>query len=171
MVSPQRMLRHLVMSLSLTSVCVPQATPADGIRFIELTDGSVISGRIVNYEDGVYTVASPSLGRLRLKDAEILSISSDRGSARAMESSPRTPGAGRTGESLAGIERQILGNPEVFALVMSLQQDPQIMEILNDPAIMRAIAARDMEKLRNNPKIRKLERNPTIRKILGRMNQ
>ena len=85
-----------------------------------------------------------------------------------MQSSPQAPDAG---QSFSGIERRIVGDPQVFALVMSLQQDPQILAILNDPAIMRAISARDVESLRNNPKIRELERNPIIQEILGRMNQ
>ncbi len=168
MVNPTLILRRLAMALCLITTCLPPAAPAEGTRFIELSDGSVISGQIISFENGVYTVASPSLGRLRLKDSEILSIRSNPGSPRAMQSSPQAPDAG---QSFSGIERRIVGDPQVFALVMSLQQDPQILAILNDPAIMRAISARDVESLRNNPKIRELERNPIIQEILGRMNQ
>ncbi len=171
MVSPIRILRHLAMVLCLFTAGLAPAAPGDGTRLIELSDGSVISGRIISFENGVYTVASPSLGRLRLKDSEILSIRSNPGSSRAMQSTPQMPDADQAGQSFSGIERRIVGDPKVFSLVMSLQQDPQILAILNDPAIMRAIAARDVEALRNNPKIRELERNPVIQEILGRMNQ
>jgi hypothetical protein len=88
-----------------------------------------------------------------------------------MQSSPQTPNTGNSAGSLADIESRIMADPEIISMVMSLQQDPEVQAILTDPAIMQAIAARDVESLRNNPKIRQLEGNATIRKILGRLNQ
>ena len=54
---------------------------------------------------------------------------------------------------------------------MSLQQDPQVIAVLSDPTVLRAIAARDVESLQDNPKIRELEGNPIIQKILMHLNQ
>ena len=81
-------------------------------------------------------------------------------------SPPATTPAAPTGPGLSGIESQILGDPEVLSMVMSLQQDPDVLAVLNDPAIMQAIAARDFNALQNNAKLLRLEHNPTIRQIL-----
>lgn len=166
----KRIFRHLAMLFCFIAMSAPQATLADGTRILELTDGSIISGQIISFENGVYTVASPTLGRLKLKDSEIRSIRSNPGSTRLMQSSPQTPNTGNSAGSLADIESRIMADPEIISMVMSLQQDPEVQAILTDPAIMQAIAARDVESLRNNPKIRRLEGNATIRKILGRLN-
>lgn len=167
----KRIFRHLAMLFCFMAMSAPQATLADGTRILELTDGSIISGQIISFENGVYTVASPTLGRLTLKDSEILSIRSNSSPSQLMQASPRTPNTGNSADNLADIEGRIMADPEIISMVMSLQQDPEVQAILNDPAIMQAIAARDVESLRNNPKIRRLEGNATIRKILGRLNQ
>ena len=94
----------------------------------------------------------------------------------AIRSGPPTPAytltpptvapAAPSGPGLTDIESQILGDPEILSMVMSLQQDPDILAVLNDPAIMQAIAARDFGALQNNAKLLRLEHNPTIRRIL-----
>ncbi len=167
----KRIFRHLAMLFCCMAMSAPQATLAEGTRILELADGSIISGQIISFENGVYTVASPALGRLKLKDSKIRSIRFNPGSTRLMQSSQQTPNTGNSAGNLADIEGRIMADPEIISMVMSLQQDPEIQAILTDSAIMQAIAARDMESLRNNPKIRQFEGNATIRKILGRLNR
>ena len=163
-------LRRLPMVFCFLLLGAAMPTLADDNRILELTDGSVISGQIISMKNGVYTVVSPTLGQLKVKQSEILSIRSGTASYRIMQASPQTPNGAQSAETLADIQNRIMAQPETLSLVMSLQQDPEVMAILSDPAIMQAIATRDMESLRNNPKIRQLESNETIRKILGRLN-
>lgn len=47
---------------------------ADNTRQIELTDGSIISGEIISFTDGIYTIRSTSLGTLEIDEAKIVSI-------------------------------------------------------------------------------------------------
>lgn len=47
---------------------------ADNARQIELTDGSIISGEIISFTDGIYTIRSTSLGTLEIEEARIVSI-------------------------------------------------------------------------------------------------
>ena len=171
MLRPKPILYHLAKLFCFIALASPQAALADDTRILELTDGSVISGQIISLENGVYTIASPTLGRLQVKDSEILSLRSRSVPPRAMLFSQQMPNGGQSTETFTNIQKQIMAEPEILSLVMSLQQNPEILAILNDPAIMRAIATRDMESLQNNPKIRQLEGNPTIRKILGRLNR
>lgn len=147
------------------------STPAvstDAERVIELKDGSRISGAVIDYRNGIYTIESGILGRLQLPDAKIQSIHSP---------SARNKGPGLTSFDAATlsqyehIQNRIMVNPEVLPLVLSLQQDPGVLDILNDPEIMQAIASGQVVKLQNNPKIRRLESNPTIQEIIQVLSQ
>lgn len=171
MQSLKPILRHLAMFFCCMSLSAPQAASADDTRILELADGSIISGRIISLENGVFTIASPTLGHLRVKDSEIMSIRSETAPEPAMQSSQQTPNNVPSNETFTNIQSRIMAEPEILSLVMSLQHDPEVLAILNDPAIMRAIATRDMESLQNNPKIRRLEGNATVRKIMGRLNR
>ena len=46
-------------------------------RQIELNDGSVISGEIMAFDKGTYTIKSGTLGTLEIKDADIRAIRSE----------------------------------------------------------------------------------------------
>ena len=69
-------------------------------------------------------------------------------------------------QGLTQYESLILSDPAILSMVMTLQQDPDVLAVLNDPSVMQAIAARDFNALQGNAKILKLENNPTIRQIL-----
>ena len=139
---------------------------ADNLRIVELNDGSQIAGEIVLFEHGVYTIESDSLGRLHIPDSDIRAIRSGSPAAARSMHPPAPTTAPQAAQGLTGYETQILGDPEILSMVMTLQQDPDVLAVLNDPAVMQAIAARDFQALQNNAKILKLETNPTIRRIL-----
>jgi hypothetical protein len=142
------------------------AVVAADLRVIELVDGSRISGEIVLFEHGVYSIESESLGRLHIPSSDIRAIRSSRmGSSHQL--APSSGGSERSAAmELSPYESQIVGDPAILAMVMALQNDPDVLAVLNDPSIMQAIAARDYNALQHDPKILKLENNPTIRQIL-----
>jgi len=144
------------------------AVSADADRVIELKDGSRISGAIVDYRNGIYTIESGILGRLQLPDAKIQSIQSP---STQMEGQGLTSSNAATLSQFEHIQNQIMVNPGVLPLVLSLQQDPGVLAILNDPEIRQAIALGQVTKLQNNPKILRLESNPTIQEIIQLLNQ
>ena len=139
---------------------------ADNLRVIELTDGSQVAGEIVLFEHGVYTIESDSLGRLHIPDADIRAIRSGGHSAPRQVSPPSIGAAPPAAQGLTRYESLILSDPAILSMVMTLQQDPDVLAVLNDPSVMQAIAARDFNALQSNAKILKLENNPTIRQIL-----
>jgi xanthine/CO dehydrogenase XdhC/CoxF family maturation factor len=156
---------RLVAAIALTCTLTAAALAGDA-RVVELVDGTQIRGAVVSYDSGVYTIQSEALGRLQLPDAKI----------RAIRSAPRQgaldhPGLGLdTRQPPAGrvtvFEERILSDPTILAMVMTLQQDPQVLTILGDPLVMQAILAGDLNALRSNPKILALEGNPTIQQLL-----
>ena len=157
--------------LSLFAVLItPHGVSADVARVIELNDGSRVSGVIVDYANGTYTIQSESLGRLQLRDAQIRSIQAP---AQAKEQAeiltPASPDTA-TLSQLDHIQKRIVTESDGLPLVMSLQQDPDILAILNDPQLMQAIMSGHITNLQNHPKFRQLESNPTIQEILRMLN-
>lgn len=158
--------RALVIGLGCVGLMLHIAVLAGDLRVMELVDGSRITGEVVLFEHGVYTIESESLGRLHLPSSDIRAIRSTQ-----TESAPRA--ASSFGDEdppsaigLTHYRSQILADPAILTMVMALQNDPDVRAVLNDPSIMQAIANRDYVALQKNPKILKLENNPAIRKIL-----
>ena len=167
----KRLWSNLSLLLLLAVMTLPQWAAADpGSRVIELSDGSRISGDIIDYSNGTYTIESESLGRLLLDDAQIRSIRSGfPGSGRA-EGLHSTLPAPEALSQLDQVRHRIMSNPDVLAQVMSLQQDPDLLTILNDPQIMQAVMSGQISVLQNHPKINQLQNNPTVQSIMRTLN-
>jgi hypothetical protein len=155
---------------------------AEPIRTIELHDGSVISGEIISFANGVYTIESSSLGILEIEDAKIRVIRSP-----ATELVPSTPQPAQPapqpnslqqlnpallpptttmgGSDLQSLQGLIMNNPETLNSVMSLQNDPDFQSILQDPEIMNAVMSGNFNILLSNPKFMKLLEHQQVKEI------
>lgn len=141
------------------SFLIAQTSIAGELRLIKLTDGSVITGEILNFNGTTYTINSDSLGKIDLDSEKIQAITSP-----GTSSAPMANSAVSSAE-ISAMQQQLLNNPNTMKLLESLQNDPQIQSLLNDPQIMQAIFAGDMQTLMNNPEFKALLENPTIQQI------
>lgn len=90
-----------------------------------------------------------------------------------------TTGAkGGAGQSQGDINAQVqeiqgkLPNDEgTMALILSMQNDPEVQALLNDPAVMNAVAAGDVKALADNPRFIQLLNKPQVREIQKRVNR
>lgn len=139
---------------------------AGDLRVVELADGSRITGEVVLFEHGVYTIESDTLGRLHIPSSDIRAIRSTRIASPTWVAPSSADRDRPAAMSLSQYESKIAGDPAILGMVMALQNDPDVLAVLNDPSIMQAIASRDYAALQKNPKILKLEGNPAIRQIL-----
>jgi len=135
---------------------------AQELSEILLRDGSRISGEILSFDGDRYRLTSESLGTLSIDHHQIEQI-------RSLPDS----GAGRQAAPIArdrmhSLQQQLVTDPETMALIQSLQDDPQIQEIINDPQLLQAIMAGDLQTLRDSPKLQGLMNNPSVRKIQER---
>ncbi|MBF0538563.1 MAG: leucyl aminopeptidase [Nitrospirae bacterium] len=69
------------------------------------------------------------------------------------------------------LQQEMLQNPDILDIVMSLKNDPDFKQVLNDPDIMRAINANDISALAANPKFTKLMDNPKVKEIEGKLHK
>ncbi len=150
----------------LLAVCIQNVAHAEP-RVIELKDGSVITGEVVNYANGVYTIHSDSMGDIRIKDSAIATI---REPSPTTAAGPATAGTG-TAASVAALKDRMLSNAEVMDLVADLKDDPQFSKVLNDPAIVQAVQTNDVAALMANPAFLALLDDPRVQEIEKKMEK
>jgi hypothetical protein len=130
---------------------------------IELVDGSVIRGEIVSFKEGVYTIRSEAIGSIEINESKIRTIrftsqKTSRGAALGASEGSTPPGS-------QALQHALLSNEEIVPILLSLQNDPEIQEILSDPEIMDAVLAGDLQRLMSNPKFMELLNHPKVRRI------
>jgi hypothetical protein len=135
---------------------------AGEVQDIRLRDGSVIRAEIIELKNGVYTLRSPSLGTMRVRQSNV--VGTGRGAAPAARSS----GPPSTSRGIEGTREALRSNPEAMERIMSLKGDPDMRRILNNPKLMDALRRGDLQSLSNSPEIRKLMKNPAVRDLLRR---
>jgi hypothetical protein len=137
-------------------------------RRITLKDGSVIVGKIVSLTNGEYTVQSGALGKLTLKDADIVSMSAlDAAPAPAKQGA--APAAPTSNPDLTALQQRISTDPAIGNTVKSLQDSPEVKDILADPTLMQAVQSGNLEALQGNPKIERLIKNPAVQDLIKRV--
>ena len=151
--------RSLINILFIIGVLLLSCNAGAGeISIIELSDGSIITGEVVSFDGNIWTIRSGAMGTLKIDGAKVVSIRSktttDQGAAGGLSSgnTVNTP-------DLQALQQEIMANEQIMAMIMNMQDDPEIQAILQDPEIMNAINAGDMNALLANPKFIKLMQN------------
>ena len=149
----------------LSAISVPAL--AAELRQFTLMDGSVISGEIESLQGGIYSIKSPSLGMITVKDSEIRKIEMSSGA-----SATSTPSAtGSPNNHLKALQRRILSDDSIMNAATALQGDPLFQDILNDPSIMEAVRAGNVHALEGNPKVVRLLNDPRVKEITKKLPQ
>jgi len=146
-------MKHLTLCFFLLFVLLATTAVAGQMRVVELGDGSVLTGEIISLKDEVLTLKSETLGLVRIDASRIRTIRMEPGSSAA---------AGNKTEKLRGT---MTTDPEIMDMISSLQDNPDVQEVLKDPDLMQAIRSGDIGTLLSNPKFIKLLNNPKIQDI------
>jgi hypothetical protein len=147
-------MRHFILGIFLSFVLLGQAFAGETKTF-DLLDGSIITGEIISYNDGTFTLKSETLGTIRIDEAKIRAIRSGKN-------------GGISGDEVLALQEKMMGNEEIIAMILSLQNDPEFQLILQDPEIMGAVRSGDINALLSNQNFLKLLENPMIQDI-GKM--
>jgi hypothetical protein len=136
---------------------------------IELNDGSVIKGEIISFRDGLYTIKTDILGTVKIKESHIhiiRSMTGLEGSSDALKQQNLYRGT-----ELEGLMNKMMSDEQIMTMIYSLQNDPDIKNILKDPDLLNALNAGDIDTLMSNPTFMNLLQNKKIQQIKKRMNQ
>lgn len=134
---------------------------------IELEDGSLLSGEVLDSDGQRYRIRSATLGILEIDAARIRAIELDGTASHPERSDSAQQSASQHIESL---QKQLAGNQDLLGKIMALQNDPDIRRVLDDKALLNAIARRDLDQLRQHPSIQKLLDNPQLRVIIDQLH-
>ncbi len=136
---------------------------AGGLMEVELIDGSVVSGEIISFSDGVYTLRSGVLGTVKINESKIRLIRSksydgaEGETVRSLNTS--------VNKELQAIQKSIMNDQNIMRTILSLQNDPDIQELLQDSVIMEAVNSGDFSALMSSPKIMKILQKPELQEI------
>ena len=130
---------------------------------IQLIDGSVISGEIISFKEGVYTLRSNSLGTIIIDESQIRVIRMDSQGATAWE--PLNASNESIDNTIQSLQKTMSQNPQIMEMIQALQNDPEIKSLIQDEGIMGAVSAGDINSLMANPEFLKLLENSSIKQI------
>ena len=134
------------------------AANAEGLVVIDLVDGTKISGKLVSFDNGVYTINSTTLGTLKIKETTVISI-------RSKTSVAETPPDISTQNEIQSLQQRMVADEDIMKIITSLMQDPDFQEILQDETLMKAISSGDLNTLKSNPKLQTLLNKSTVKQI------
>ncbi len=135
---------------------------------IRLSDGSVLSGKIISANNGLYVIKTESMGTIKIKKSKITSISFGSIDNDSFPSSVKSQINAENNDIKAKTSdlTKIMGNnEETMSSIMSLQDHPDFKAVLNDPKLIEAMNSGNISQLLSNPKIQKLMNNPTVKEI------
>ena len=169
---------------------------AEQMQQITLKDNSVLVGKVVEMKNGVYVVESPTLGKIRLKQSNIIAIQlAESGNMRPSSNNANiqirdgaqnrvSPARQKYNQKMRNYNNstsgQIPGQDQINSRIrsmtadgnflnslMDLSQNQKMMEVMSDPDIMDAISRNDYEFLMNHPKMQELMNSAEIQNLLG----
>lgn len=157
------MKRILALSLFAFLLCSFTAAAAEKSK-IELTDGSTITGEVVEMSGGIYKIRTDSMGELKIPSNRIISISP--GSTTNKSSGKRIEGPDNA--KIEAIQKDIISDPKMIELVQALMSEPELQEALKDPSMMEKINSGDTAALEKDPNFQKFMNHPKVKEIMER---
>jgi hypothetical protein len=136
---------------------------AGGMEAVELKDGSVISGEIISFHEGVFTIRSAILGNIKIDESEVRLIRL-KPFDESLEEPIRSSNSA-INSKIHRLQKSIAYDQKIMKMIFSLQNDPDIQELLQDSVIMNAVNSSDIPTLMSNPKFMKILEKPTIQQI------
>ena len=157
-----------IFSLIVFSFCASFSF-AQTSKTFTLKDGATFQGHLSTVENGIYTVESPTLGSIKLHEADIVTITSaDRPTTTptALPLQPTT--ATSSAEQVKTMQTKIISDPAIMADIQALTANPRLVQILTDPSLLTA-AAQGPEALQGNPQAAELFKDPEIQALIKKI--
>ena len=170
--------RRLVLAGAFVLACLASSPAAADPMRVVLKDGSVVIGELVAVQSGRLVIQSSSLGRVRLDEARIASMTPlaaipmpSSAESKLAVSAPSAPGVTPDTEMASTLQSLMATDPEVLTQLGELQESDLMKEILADPDLMAKVRAGDYAALGQDPRIQKLLSDPSVRSIEERLGE
>lgn len=165
-------LRGIVLAASLAG-----ATAISAGSRIELSDGSVLLGDVVDINGGQYVIETDTLGRVQIDGSRIQLIrpcspcQPDSTGAAGNASLGTNGGLGQNQSQIQDIQMRLVADPSAMSSILTLQQDSDIQRALADPQLMQRVMSGDVESLQTDPTFHELMNHPAIRSLVRGMQR
>lgn len=127
---------------------------------ITLKDGTILKGRVIKMEKGVYTIQTPYLNKLQINESNIESIT---------EHIQQPVSKQRLKSEVDQIQGQVLANPALMEEIQKAMQDPEVQQIMQNKDFINAIMSMDPQRIKNNPATSEMLQNPKIRALFQKI--
>ncbi|MBN2060279.1 MAG: hypothetical protein JW882_07665 [Deltaproteobacteria bacterium] len=141
-------MRNFILFFFTIILSITQAAAGE-LKEIQLNDGSILFGEIISMNNDIYIVKSRSLGNIEINNSKIYAIN-------PMEISK---------EQYQELQQKMLDDKDIMAIILSLQNDPDVIDVLNNQDLMAEINAGNIANLSSNPTFIKLLSNPKFQEI------
>ncbi len=141
--------------ISNTSAQTPEAK-----KNIKLKDGTILKGRVISMEDGVYTIRTPYLNEIAINEEDIETISDH-------VVQPLTQDLLRN--EVEAVQGQVIANPALMQEIQETMNNPKIREIMQDPEFINAVMSMDPEAIKNNEKTYEMLQQPEIKELFQKI--
>ena len=161
----------------LTVICLNLAPAgyAQNEKFITLTDGSVIKGKVIELKDNMYTIEilpdwkgeqGESVEPLKIPASSVESITTAKP---GKESAP----AQNTDlkEHASKMQEKIMADTEIMGQMNQLAEQEDIQKLLSDPKLLGDVMSMDPDTIQNSEGVQKLMSNPEVQKLLLQIQQ
>jgi len=138
---------------------------------IILTDGSMVNGEIVSYENGIYVIRTANFGEVKVESAKVFRIDSIKSPLPSVPSIPVIHSSNPTSSEINRYRQELMSDPESAAIITGLAVDPQIQEIAKDPQLQDAVEAGDIQALMRNKKFIDMLNNPKMQDAIKKIKQ
>ena len=156
-------MKYTIVCFYILIVCMSSNAFASEPVQIQLTDGSMISGAIISFREGVYTLQSGSLGTIKIDESQIKLIRMDSHGTAPFQ--PANASNGSVDNTIQTLQKSMSQNPQIMEMIQTLQNDPEIQSLIQDKDIMEAVTAGDINSLMSDPEFIKIFENPSIQQI------
>ncbi len=163
------MKKNIFLLSSFIFILLALPSSAETSKTFTLKDGATFQGHLSSVENGIYTVESPTLGNIKLKETDVVTItSSDQPVVTPSFNVPKPTDAASSQEQMQIMQAKITSDPAIMADIQALASNPRLMQVLANPALLTAVA-QGPQALQGNPEAEELLKDPDIQALVQKI--
>lgn len=154
-------------------IIIPVAASAGDKTVLHLSDGSVITGKVLSMNAETCRIKTESLGTIEIDRSKIASMKFVSGNQEPVQKSTSSgsgyPDPDTVKAQAASMAKTMLSDRDLSKMVVKLQDDPDFKAVLENPALIRAAQSGDINALLADPDFQKLLQNASVKEISGKL--
>lgn len=162
----------------LTIICLNLASAghAQNEKFITLTDGSVIKGKVIGLKDDMYTIEilpdwKGEQGEQVVEPLKIPASSVESITTVKPDEKPAPVQGTDFKDQASKMQDKIMGDAEIMEQMNQLAEHEEVQKLLSDPKLLSDVMSMDPDKIQNSEGVKQLMNNPEVQKLLLQIQQ